>query len=291
MRLLVSHLTRYRYAPAVLASEHWAHLEPTSTPTQRVLQHSTVLDPVPLAAPDRQIDAWGNACLHWQLPEPHAHLQVLARSEVQTCTLPEPAHAALWHGPCALPEDLQLWCEASTHIPLDTVFADLACPHFERGHPISQCALALCAHLHHGLSYVPQSTDIDTSIHHVLATGRGVCQDFAHLLIAALRSLGLAAGYVSGYLLTEPPAGQPRLVGADASHAWVRLWVPGLQDHPSGGWLHLDPTNNRHGWGSPGEDHVQLAIGRDFSDVSPLRGVLHGDAHQTLEVGVTVEPL
>lgn len=291
MRLLVSHLTRYRYAPAVQASEHWAHLEPTTTPTQEVLRHNMVLDPWPVVAPDRQIDAWGNASLHWRLPAPHEHMQVMAQSEVQTCTLAAPAHEVLWLGTFALPDDLQSWCKASTHIPLDTVFADLARPHFEPGRALHECAQALCAHLHRELTYAPQSTDIGTSIHHVLATRRGVCQDFAHLLIAALRSLGLAAGYVSGYLLTEPPPGQARLVGADASHAWVRLWVPGSQDHPSGGWLHLDPTNNRHGWGSPGEDHVQLAIGRDFSDVSPLRGVLQGDAHQTLEVGVTVEPL
>jgi transglutaminase-like putative cysteine protease len=289
MRLLVSHLTRYRYTPAVKASEHWAHLEPSSCPTQRVQRHELGLDPQPALAPERQTDAWGNASLHWQLASPHEHLQVLARSEVQTCTLPAPASIPLWNGLASTAPTP--WLAASPHIPLDPVFAELGQAHFVPGKRLDLCAMDLCAQLHREWTYEPQSTDIDTSVHHVLATRRGVCQDFAHLMIAALRSLGLPAGYVSGYLLTTPAPGQPRLVGADASHAWARLWVPELQQHASGGWLHLDPTNQRHGWGSPGEDYVQLAVGRDFSDVSPLRGVLQGETRQTLEVGVTVEPL
>lgn len=290
MRLLVSHLTHYRYAPAVQASEHWAHLEPSHTPSQQVLQHHLSIDPMPVDA-QRQTDAWGNASLHWQLPLPHDHLDVLSRTEVLTRTLPAPPSGPCWTQQAAPPPAMQHWCEASPHAPSDPVFADLAHPHFVPGKPLDQCAQDLCAQIHREWAYMPQSTDIDTSIHHVLNTRQGVCQDFAHLMIAALRSLGLPAGYVSGYLLTEPPPGQPRLIGADASHAWVRLWVPELQSHASEGWLHLDPTNHRHGWGSPGEDHVQLAVGRDFSDVSPLRGTLQGDTRQTLEVGVTVESL
>lgn len=291
MRLLVSHLTRYRYAPPVQASEHWAHLEPTSGPTQQVLQHEIALDPWPVRTAERGFDAWGNACLHWQLPAPHEHMQVLARSEVQTGTLQAPTSIPVWDGRTNAADGLQPWLGASPHIPLEPVFADLARAHFAPGKPLDLCALDLCARLHREWRYEPLSTNIDTSVHHVLATHRGVCQDFAHLLIAALRSLGQPAGYVSGYLLTAPPAGQPRLVGADATHAWVRLWVPGVQNHPGGGWLHLDPTNHRHGWGSPGEDYVQLAVGRDFSDVSPLRGVLQGETRQTLEVEVTVESI
>jgi transglutaminase-like putative cysteine protease len=290
MRLLVSHLTRYRYSPAIQASEHWAHLQPGHSATQQVLHHTLDIEPAP-AHTERQTDAWGNTCLHWQLPMPHAHMQVLARSEVQTRTLDALVALAAWNGVADVPATLQPWCQASAHVPLDARFAELARPHFGTGQPLAQCAQALCAQVHRDFVYAPQSTGIDTSVHHVLATRQGVCQDFAHLLIAALRALGLAAAYVSGYLLTAPPAGQPRLVGADASHAWVRLWLPGLDGHPSGGWLHLDPTNNRHGWGSPGEDYVQLATGRDFSDVSPLRGTLQGHARQSLEVGVTVEPL
>jgi transglutaminase-like putative cysteine protease len=119
----------------------------------------------------------------------------------------------------------------------------------------------------------------------VLETRKGVCQDFAHIMLACLRSLGLPARYVSGYLLTQPPPGQPRLLGADASHAWVSVYLPGEQG--PGMWTDLDPTNNR----APGEDYVTLATGRDFSDVSPLRGVIHGGANHTLRVAVTVTPL
>jgi transglutaminase-like putative cysteine protease len=118
-----------------------------------------------------------------------------------------------------------------------------------------------------------------------LALRQGVCQDFAHVLIGCLRSLGLPARYVSGYLLTEPPPGQPRLVGSDASHAWASVYLPSEQG--LGQWFDLDPTNDR----APGEDYVTLAVGRDFSDVSPIRGVLHGGAHHTLSVGVTVTAL
>jgi transglutaminase-like putative cysteine protease len=123
-----------------------------------------------------------------------------------------------------------------------------------------------------------------------------VCQDFAHIFIACLRSLGLAARYVSGYLLTRPPPGTIKLRGSDASHAWASVYVPSLQENPhaattSSRWVDLDPTNDRAGWPSPGEDYVTLAIGRDFSDVSPLRGVIHGGASHVLTVGVTVEPV
>ncbi len=290
MRLLVSHLTRYRYAPAVQASEHWAHLEPRHVPTQQVVRHDLSIDPLPDHR-ERHTDAFGNACLHWQLPQAHDHLQVLSRTEVQTHTLTLPTSVPCWQSHATADEPMRHWCKASAHIALDDAFAELARRHFTPGKPLDLCAQDLCAHIHREWTYMPQSTNIDTSIHHVLATRKGVCQDFAHLVIAALRSLGLPAGYVSGYLLTAPPPGQPRLVGADASHAWVCLWMPELQSHASEGWLHLDPTNNRHGWGSPGEDYVQLAVGRDFSDVSPLRGTLQGETHQTLEVGVTVEPL
>jgi transglutaminase-like putative cysteine protease len=124
------------------------------------------------------------------------------------------------------------------------------------------------------------------------AQRKGVCQDFAHILIACLRSLGLAARYVSGYLLTQAAPGTVKLRGSDASHAWGAVYVPDLLDlPPAQRWVDLDPTNDRVGWPSPGEDYVTLAIGRDFSDVSPLRGVIHGGASHTLQVGVTVEPV
>jgi transglutaminase-like putative cysteine protease len=151
--------------------------------------------------------------------------------------------------------------------------------------------MELTARMHQDFRYASASTDINTPALQALDQRRGVCQDFAHILVACLRSLGLPARYVSGYLLTEPPAGQPRLVGSDASHAWASVYLPDLAAHACQGWLDLDPTNNRTGWASPGEDYVRLAVGRDFADVSPLRGVLQGGGTHTLEVAVTVAPL
>jgi transglutaminase-like putative cysteine protease len=136
------------------------------------------------------------------------------------------------------------------------------------------------------------STEINTPALQAFQQRKGVCQDFAHILIACLRSIGLAGRYVSGYLLTQPAHGTVKLKGSDASHAWGAVYVPDLIDLPSAQrWVDLDPTNDRAGWPSPGEDYVTLAIGRDFSDVSPLRGVIHGGASHTLQVGVTVEPV
>jgi transglutaminase-like putative cysteine protease len=153
--------------------------------------------------------------------------------------------------------------------------------------------------IHTDLIYETASTEVNTPALQALEQGKGVCQDFAHIMLGCLRSLGLPARYVSGYLLTQPPPGKPRLIGADASHAWVALYVPlpvgfiapdGAPTSGPGAWFDFDPTNNRCGWGSPGEDYVTLAVGRDFSDVSPMRGVIQGGAGHELDVAVTVAP-
>ena len=140
--------------------------------------------------------------------------------------------------------------------------------------------------IHHDFEYETDATDVSTPALEALALRKGVCQDFAHIMLGCLRSLGLPARYVSGYLLTQPPPGKPRLVGADASHAWVSVYLPGA-NRAGGTWADLDPTNDR----MPGEDYVRLATGRDYSDVSPMRGVIHGGANHTLRVAVTVSPL
>ena len=136
--------------------------------------------------------------------------------------------------------------------------------------------------IHTNLRYETASTQVNTPALEALKQGKGVCQDFAHIMVACCRALGLPARYVSGYMLTNPPPGQPRLIGCDASHAWASVYLPGLRQ-----WLDFDPTNNR----TPGEDYVTLATGRDFLDVSPMRGVIRGGAQHILEVAVTVEPL
>ena len=173
---------------------------------------------------------------------------------------------------------------ASPYVPRDEAFATYAQPSFTPGRPLIDAARELTARVHRDFAYESQATDAATPALQALALRQGVCQDFAHVMLGCLRSLGLAARYVSGYLLTEPPPGQSRLVGSDASHAWVSVYLP--SESGRGQWVGLDPTNDR----SPGEDYVTLAVGRDYSDVSPLRGVIHGGANHTLQVAVTVMP-
>jgi len=179
---------------------------------------------------------------------------------------------------------------ASPYVPRHAEFVEYALPSFAPGRPLVEAARHLMARIHSDFAYETQATDASTPALEALQLRKGVCQDFAHVMLACLRSLGLPARYVSGYLLTQPPPGQPRLVGADASHAWVSVYLPGKSGdggNSPGGWADFDPTNGRQ----PGEDYVTLAIGRDYSDVSPMRGVLHGGARHTLRVGVTVQPV
>jgi transglutaminase-like putative cysteine protease len=169
----------------------------------------------------------------------------------------------------------------SFYAPRDNALARLGGEAFVPGAPLLAGAVALMHLIHRRFEYRPTTTSVTTRAIEALALRRGVCQDFAHVMIGALRSLGLAARYVSGYLLTQPPPGQPRLVGADASHAWVAVWCP------VNGWVALDPTNAV----PAGHDHVTLAWGRDYADVAPLRGVIRGGAQVEPRVSVTVEPL
>jgi transglutaminase-like putative cysteine protease len=169
-------------------------------------------------------------------------------------------------------------------VPRDDAFAHYAQASFADGRPLLEAARELTQRIHQDFEYETSATDVNTPALEALALRKGVCQDLAHVMLGCLRSLGLPARYVSGYLLTEPPPGQPRLVGTDASHAWVSVYLP-REDGP-GVWVDLDPTNDR----AAGEDYVTLAIGRDFSDVSPMRGVIHGGANHSLRVAVTVTP-
>lgn len=173
------------------------------------------------------------------------------------------------------------FCFQSPYIPLKHQFADYAASCFLPKKPVMQAAQDLMAKIFNEFSFDPKATHIGTPLLEVLEHKRGVCQDYAHFMLACLRSLGVPARYVSGYLLTHPPEGQPRLIGADASHAWVSVYCPYL------GWVDFDPTNNL----IPSIEHITLAWGRDFSDVSPLRGVIFGGGEHQLEVSVTVMPL
>ena len=297
MRLAITHDTRYRYSPAVQTAQHVAHLQAANTPCQTVIGHAMQVEPV--ATVQHNIDAFLNHRAYWALTHPHDGLWVRAYSELETRETPEATSAQSWE---SVREHFRYragqagdvhsrFVFGSHHAPVHEAFLAYAQSSFTPGRPLVQAAQELTARMHRDLRYETASTDINTPALEALAQQRGVCQDFAHILVACLRSLGLPARYVSGYLLTQPPPGQARLVGSDASHAWASVFLPELATHACQGWLDLDPTNNRTGWASPGLDYVRLAVGRDFADVSPLRGVLQGGSAHTLEVAVTVAPL
>lgn len=311
MQLRILHTTEYDYLGSVDFAQHMVHLTPRDSAGQQVLRHVLQVSPEP-STRSETTDVFGNRRTFLSLQAPHERLRVQADSEVHTrapLPLPDgPAWAAQsWEGVrehfryrAQAPYDPA--CEflfASPYVPRDDTFAAFARPVFKPSLPVLQAAHALMQKIHTELRFDPASTEVNTPALEALAQRKGVCQDFAHIMLGCLRSLGLPARYVSGYLLTQPPPGQPRLIGADASHAWVALYVPlpadfePKSDAPiagSGAWFDFDPTNNRCGWGSPGEDYVTLAVGRDFSDVSPMRGVIQGGAQHELEVGVTVAP-
>ena len=261
--------------------------------TTRVLV-APAAPPVAVApAPDvtsQCTDFFGNTSHFLTIQAPHRTLTITAESFVEAATLatPDPAETVAWDAlhetlPSDLsPEGLDAYKMTfdSPYVMAETDLSAYALQSFPAGRPVLAAALDLTARIHADFHYDTGSTNIDTSVDEVFAARRGVCQDFAHLQVACLRKLGLAARYVSGYLLTRPPEGRERLVGADASHAWVSVWCPG------NGWVDLDPTNNK----VPGKEYVTLAWGRDYGDVSPVRGVVEGGTEQDLDVSVDVVP-
>ncbi len=299
MRLSVTHQTTYHYGVPVESSHHMAHLTPPQAATQQILSHAIEIDPMPLQPAHTRTDVFGNTVTQWAMPHSHTQLSVTAHSCVETqilnpadsaLTCEQAAHATQSAG-LSQSGEWPLFAHPSARVPRHPDLGHFARPDFDPERPLPEAAVAFMLRMHKQLVYDSGSTRVDTPAVHALRAGRGVCQDFAHIMLAGLRQMGHAACYISGYLLTQAAPGQARLIGADASHAWVALYVPGLDDHASRGWLHLDPTNARHGWGSPGQDYVELARGRDFADVSPLRGVLRGGDASPPQVSVTVMPL
>ncbi len=300
MLLHVTHETHYDYSPAVETAQHMVHLKPRNTDTQRLLSHQLSVEPEPANQTESR-DLHGNTRSFFELGTRHESLLVCARSLVQTEVPPVATLATLRLGWEAVRERFRYRAGApydsasafnfsSPYVPRDDAIDAYARPSFSAGRSAFEAVSELNLRIYNEFKYDGTSTEINTPAVQALEQRRGVCQDFAHIMIACLRGMGLPARYVSGYLLTHPPAGQPRLVGADASHAWISAWFPDADAPDSSGkgqWIDFDPTNGR----CAGEDYVTLAIGRDFSDVSPMRGVLHGGAGHTLEVRVTVEPL
>ena len=286
----VTHTTTYHYLSPVTVSHHLLRVSPRRLPRQFRLEHHLSTDPV-AATTSQRTDYFGNDVTFATIEGAHRRLSVTSRSRVAIgpAFIPDPSETPEWEsvrGLCrsdrsATTLEAAEFTFASPAVPLAPDFAEYAAASFPRHRSILEAALDLTARIHADIKFDPTATTVSTPVLEVLEKRRGVCQDFAHLQIACLRSLGLPARYVSGYLETIPPPGQPRLVGADASHAWVSLFCPGI------GWIDLDPTNDC----LPSMRHITAAWGRDYSDVSPIRGVLLGSGEHTLSVGVDVVPL
>ncbi len=285
-RYRVTHTTRYEYESPVLHATHAAHLEPRGLANQRVLESRIMVTPEQAELRSRR-DYFGNLTHFIEILAPHETLEVKSTSRVEVAP-PQlelaPSTRMAWEKVREqLMKDRALvpareFCFDSPLVRSHPRLAEYAAPTFTPGRPFVDAVGELSERIFREFKYEPRATDISTPLAQVLRERRGVCQDFAQLAVGCLRSLGLAARYVSGYLETDPPPGRPKLVGADASHAWASAYLPSL------GWIDFDPTNAVF----PGERHVTVAWGRDFSDISPLRGVVLGGGEHTLAVAVDV---
>ncbi|MFI8645382.1 transglutaminase N-terminal domain-containing protein [Pseudomonas iridis] len=289
----IFHDTCYHYDSPVSLAQQLAHLWPRECSWQRCTQRQLLISPQPSARRD-ELDVFGNPLTRLAFERPHDELQVNARLTVEVLARPlldfnqspawELTRNALTYSSQPLPSDLLEACRyrfQSPYVHLKRSFVEFSQSCFPPGQPLLLGVQALMQKIFSEFTFDAEATQVATPLVEVLERRRGVCQDFAHLMLACLRSRGLAARYISGYLLTRPPPGQPRLIGADASHAWVSVFCPVL------GWVDFDPTNNVQ----PALEHITLAWGRDFSDVSPLRGVILGGGSHDPEVRVTVMPV
>ena len=287
MNYNIVHRTLYDYATPVAVSHHVARLEPRFTDWQQRESFSLKIFPTPTLRKARS-DYFGNQLCFFSIQEVHSRLEIVTRSRVSVVTrqLPAPETSPLWETVAELfrdpvsPEVVgpYQFVFDSPQIRVSSALADYALGSFAAGVPVLVAARDLTERIFKDFQYDSRATTVATPLEEVIEKRRGVCQDFAHLAIACLRSLGLSARYVSGYLRTLPPEGQSRLVGADASHAWFAVFCPGV------GWVDFDPTNNLQ----PSEDHITVAYGRDFSDVSPVAGILTGGGQHAVKVAVDV---
>ena len=297
-RYRITHHTTYTYDDDVTDSYGMVVARPRESTEQRVVEHELWTEPGH-ADLHTHLDGEGNAATYFHVTEPHRRLVVSAVSIVE-CRVPatgrsvaEAYAATAWEDARPLerrdlPEAAVVaqYAFASPLVDLDPTVRDYAAVSFTPGRPLVEAVVDLTHRVHEEFDYRPGSTSVATRVPDVLASRRGVCQDFAHVMIAGLRSLGLAARYVSGYLSTDPPPGRERVVGADATHAWLEVWVPG----PDGtsGWLSVDPTNDC----VTGDRHVTVAWGRDYADVPPVKGLIFTEATEsTMKVTVDVAPL
>ena len=289
----VVHETRYGYEHPVGLSRQIVRLAPRTTPYQSCRAHLLSVTPSPEIL-GTSVDAFGNALTSLCIDADHDELTVLAESwvDVSERRWPDDAASPPWeevrnrlayrHGRPLRPADLEAtrFLFESTRVRNKRELAAWAARSFPAGTPLLAGVRHLMDRIHDELVFDPEATTVSTPVMEVFEKKRGVCQDFAHLMLSCLRSLGLAARYVSGYLLTRPPPGRPRLVGADATHAWVSVYCPEV------GWVDFDPTNRL----LPSLEHVTVGWGRDYDDVIPLRGVILGGGAHTLDIEVTVAP-
>lgn len=288
MKYSVRHQTRYLYSDDVAISYNRVHSQPRPCPWQSYGQAGLSIVPEP-AFLAKQTDFFGNPVTFFTVQEPHHELCVTVHFEANVKERVYQESGCSWEQLAETlrrPSDL-LSLEASQFrfpsawVEVSESLRRFGSSSFKPGTSVVEGARDLCRRIYDEFEFDPEATTIATPVQEVLESRRGVCQDFAHLFIGSLRSLGLAARYVSGYILTTPPPGQERLQGADASHAWVSVWAPPL------GWVDLDPTNDL----VVSNQHATLAWGRDFHDVSPMRGVVLGGGAQEVKVGVDMVPL
>jgi transglutaminase-like putative cysteine protease len=288
MTYRILHKTTYQYTRPVSFGNHAAILKPRSQPRFLCASNELRITPAPATRSER-LDYFGNYVTFFTVDEPHEELDIESRSEVSLDGDPAvwPGHSPPWDEVAEslanplTPEavDAYQFVFESPRIQTGPEFAAYAAPSFPPGRPLTEALLDLTARIYDDFRFDRKATGVRTRPEDVLHDRRGVCQDFAQLAIACLRSLHLPARYVSGYVRTEPPPGHPRLAGADASHAWVSVYCP------DAGWLDVDPTNNL----VVSQSHVTLAWGRDYGDVSPVHGVIIGGRDHTVDVAVDME--
>ncbi|MGE0759161.1 MAG: transglutaminase N-terminal domain-containing protein [Pirellulaceae bacterium] len=290
MKYKVTHTTTYEYTAMVSVSQNIARLTPRPTPLQTCSYHRLQVTPPPQQT-GKRTDYFGNSVATFTILQAHRRMAVTAVSKVAVVGRPPSGYEASlpWdrvrdslavdHTRAGL--DAHQFCFPSPHVPASAALGEYARASFPPGRPLVEAILDLTMRIHSDFKYDPAATTVSTPIDEVFQRRRGVCQDLAHVQIGCLRALGLAARYVSGYLRTYPPPGKPRLVGADASHAWIAVYGGGL------GWIDIDPTNNS----LPGDEHITIAWGRDYSDVCPISGMFTGGGQHSMVVSVDVEPL
>jgi transglutaminase-like putative cysteine protease len=286
----ITHVTEYFYGEPVPLCHNIVHLKPRDTSRQTLLNHSLQVKPNPIVRSER-VDFFGNLVSWFAIQEPHELLRITGKSTVDVKPFDPPTGFwwPAWNEVRAMLEqrrepdllDARQFVFESPFVTTAPELADYARPSFPPGKSLLECVTEFTQRIFKEFTFDKHMTTIGTPVLEILAHKHGVCQDFAHLQIACLRSLGLAARYVSGYLVTKPPPGKPRLQGTDASHAWVSVYFPDF------GWIDFDPTNGI----LPSSGHITLGWARDYSDISPVKGVVVGGRRHSLRVAVDVEPI